>query len=110
MFGVVTLFGDAYAFELMNLEDDSAQSITASNAYNGTLPASQMLVTCEDETAHFTEHGTAPTAKSGTDVGSPITAGQSYVVSGINNILRFQIINAVAGSDAVIKLIFYTRG
>ncbi len=111
MLGTVELFGDAYAFELMNLEDDTAQSPTASNlATSNKQPVSHILVTCEDNTAHFTEHGTAPTAKSGTDVGHAITAGQSYVVRGVVNAGNFQIINAVAGSDAVIKLTFYTRG
>jgi hypothetical protein len=108
MRGIITLAGTAYAHEKLDLTDDAAKGPTASNLANGTLPAKEMLVSVEANTCNFSEHGVAPTATSGTNIGHKMAAGTSYVVNGIENITNFKIINAVAGSDGIPKLTYYS--
>ena len=108
MRGIIILSGTAYAHQKLDLTDDTAKGPTASNLSNGGLPVIQMLVSVEANTCNFSEHGTAPTATSGTNIGHKMPAGTSYVVNGIENITNFKIINAVAASDGIPKLTFYS--
>lgn len=109
MLGIVVIHGTAYAHEKLDLTDDGAKGPTASNLKDSNnLPVKTMLVSVEGNTCNFSEHGTAPTATSGSNIGHKMAAGTSYVVNGIENITNFKIINAVAASDGIPKLTFYT--
>lgn len=111
MQGIVQLFGVAYAYEALDLSDDAAHSVTASNLRDSNgEPAKYALVTVSTYTIHFTLDGTAPTAAAGTNVGHPMPAGTSYVIEGYDNIKNFKAINAVAGQDGVVKITFFHRG
>jgi len=107
--GVVVLSGTAYAYEELDLTDDAAHGVTASNLYDSIdKPCEAMLVTVEAQTINFTVHGTSPTASAGTGVGHQITAGNSIIISGHENCKNFEAINDVAGSDGIVKITFYT--
>lgn len=107
--GMVYLYGSAYAFEKLDLSDDAAHGPTASNLKNSDdIQVKCMLVTVEENAINWTEHGTDPTATAGTNIGHQLAAGASYIVTGVENVSRFKAINAVAESDAVVKLTFYT--
>jgi hypothetical protein len=67
------------------------------------LQVNAALITCETAAINFTMDGTTPTATAGTNIGHQLGAGQSYVISGGNNVRKFRCINAVAGSGAVVK-------
>ena len=109
MYGIVMLHGVAYAHEILDMTDDTAQGPTAANLKDANdLPVKMMLVSVEANTCQFSEHGTAPTATSGTNIGHKMVAGTSYVVNGTENCKNFLIINSVAGTDAIPKLTFYT--
>lgn len=110
MTGIVQLYGDAYAYEALDLTDDAAHGVTSTNLYSSGMPAKYALVSVSGNTIHFTLHGTAPTAAAGTNVGHIMVSGTSYVIEGFNNIKNFKAINAVAGSDGVVKITFFTRG
>lgn len=70
--------------------------------------AKSALITVETATVNFTQDGTTPTVTSGTNFGHEITAGQSYVIRGHQNIYQFKAINSAANSGAVIKYsLFY---
>ncbi len=106
--GVVVLYGDAYAHEELDLTDDSAQSITASNLYNSSLPAKTALVSVSGNTINMFYHGGTPTNTAGTDDGHAMAAGTSFVLEGFSNIKNFKAINRVAGSDGVVKITIST--
>lgn len=109
MSGIVMLYGAAYAFELLDLTDDAAHGVTVANLQNDDdIQVKCVLVTNEGETVNFTEHGTDPTATSGTNIGHQLVQGGSYIVNGIENVARFKAINAVAGADGIVKITFYT--
>lgn len=65
------------------------------------------LLTVEAAAINFTQDGTTPTVTAGTNYGHQIASGQSYVVSGWNNIRNFQCINAVNASGAILKYSLY---
>ena len=61
------------------------------------------LITAETAAINFTIDGTIPTLAAGTNVGHNMSAGQSYVVRGYQNIRKFQCINSANGNNAVVK-------
>ena len=61
------------------------------------------LITVEIAPINFTMDGSTPTVTAGTNLGHQLAAGQSYVISGENNVRNFQCINAVASSGAIVK-------
>jgi len=106
--GIVVLHGDAYAHEEMDLTDDSAQSITASNLYSGDLPAKTALVSVSANTINMFYHGGTPTNTAGTDAGHAMVAGTSFVLEGFANIKNFKAINRVATTDGIVKITLST--
>lgn len=71
-------------------------------------PPKSALLTVEAAAINFTQDGTTPTITAGTNFGHQIASGQSYVISGWHNIRKFQCINAVAASGAIVKYsLFY---
>jgi hypothetical protein len=86
---------------------DTATGITAGNiTTDGGSPAVAVLITCEGATAHFTTHGTNPTAAAGTNIGHAIEAGQSILLEGTPNIDKLKFIDRVSGSASTVKLTF----
>jgi hypothetical protein len=66
-----------------------------------------VLVVAESYSVTVTTSGTTPTAAAGTNHGITLSAGQSWVIRGINNIRNFQAINTVASSGALMKYCLY---
>jgi hypothetical protein len=107
---VTDMLGDAGAYENIT-PGDTATGITASNlqtsVHGATKQALGALVTCEDQTVHFTIHGTDPTAAAGTNVGHALAAGDSYVIRGIGNLRNFKCIDAVSLSAGTVKITIF---
>jgi len=61
------------------------------------------LITLETGSINFTLDGTTPTVTAGTNYGSTINAGGSFVIRGQSNINNFKAINSVDGSGAIMK-------
>jgi hypothetical protein len=61
------------------------------------------LISSETADINFTMDGTVPTVAAGTNYGHLVTQGASYLITGWMNIKRFQCINSVAGSGAILK-------
>lgn len=75
---------------------------------NNSLTAKAMLISVETASVNMTLDGSTPTVASGTDLGHELSAGQSYVIRGENNVRNFKVINKVASNGAVVKgTIFY---
>jgi hypothetical protein len=72
-----------------------------------TVNAKSVLFIAQTATVTFTVTGTTPTIAAGTDAGIQMTAGQSWVLKGINAIKKFRCINTVASSGAKIKYIVF---
>ena len=107
MSGIVVLHGEAYAYEVLDLTDDAAHGVTASNLETSKgQPAKYALVTVSAETINFRLDGTAPL----TTTGHIMVAGTSYVIEGHENIKNFKAINAANGSDGSVRITFFTRG
>ena len=72
-----------------------------------TAPKAALIV-AEGFAINFTLCGSVPTVTAGTNYGTTISAGQSYVIRGFNNIRKFSCINSVASSGALLKTtLFY---
>jgi hypothetical protein len=67
------------------------------------LQVNAALITCEGGAINFTIDGTTPTVTAGTNIGHQLQPGQSYVISGRQNVTAFQCINAVASNGAIVK-------
>lgn len=78
------------------------------NSGTGYLNAKAALITVEVAAIRFTLDGTTPvvTATS-TGTGHLMNAGDSYVIRGYGNIQRFQCINAVASSGALVFVTYF---
>lgn len=66
-----------------------------------------LLVTVEVASVHVTLSGTTPTATAGTNHGTTLTAGQSWVIRGIDNIRNFKVINETNANGALLKYALY---
>ena len=108
---VTEMLGDGGAYEKISPADTAtglaATTIQPTSGLAKGLFAKGILVTGEDETVHFTTDGTAPTAAAGTNVGHRLSADQSIVIRGQNNIKNFQVIDAVSGSTGSVKVTAY---
>jgi hypothetical protein len=101
---------DAGAHESIS-PGNTATGITAaikfptSGRYKGKS-AMAALITIEDENARLCMDGTTPTNASGdsSDVGHKIESGQNYPILGEKAVADFKIIDAVSGSNAVVKV------
>ena len=86
-------------------------TINAAQEFIPILPRTQpkaALIVAEGFAVNFTLCGSVPTVSAGTNYGTTISAGQSYVIRGYNNIRRFSCINSVASSGALLKTtLFY---
>lgn len=108
---VTDMIGDAGAYEAIT-PGDTATGLSAatlnptSGLYKG-MTATGALITCEDDTVNFTIHGTAPTAKAGTNVGHALDAGQSMVIRGEGSLRNFKCIDRVSGSAGTVKVSVY---
>jgi hypothetical protein len=72
------------------------------------IAAKYALIVVETASILFTEDGTTPTVAAGTNIGTRMDAGQSYILIGIKAVSNFKCINRVASSGAVVKYrIFY---
>ena len=83
---------------------------TASNfnlAANQYRPMKAALITVETAAIRFTMDGTAPTTTAGGAVGHLVSAGQSFLVRGWENIRQFKCINEVGSSGAVVKASYF---
>jgi hypothetical protein len=104
---VTDMLGDAGQYENIT-PGDVVTGITASllnaSIHGSTQQAIGALITCEDQTVHFTIDGTAPTAIAGTNVGHALAAGDSYVIRGISNLRNFKCIDAVSASAGTVKV------
>jgi hypothetical protein len=104
---VTDILGDAGAIE--NITPGDTATGIASNKVVATIHGAEKqaigaLITCEDNTVHITFDGTAPTATAGTNVGHPLSAGDSYVIRSGPNVRNFQCIDAVSGSAGTVKV------
>lgn len=101
---------DAGAHESIS-PGDAATGITSvikspvSGRFKGKS-AMAAFITVEDENARFCMDGTTPTNASGdsSDVGHKIESGQNYPILGEKAVADFKIIDAVSGSNAVVKI------
>lgn len=66
-----------------------------------------LLVSVETAGINATISGTTPTATAGTNHGITLSAGQSRVIRGVQNIRNFKCINAVASNGAKLKYELY---
>lgn len=66
-----------------------------------------LLITVETAPVHVTLSGTTPTATAGTNHGTTLTAGQSWVIRGIDNIRNFKVINETNANNALLKYALY---
>ena len=86
-------------------------TINAAQEFIPILPRTQpkaALIVAEGFAVNFTLCGSVPTVTAGTNYGITLSAGQSYVIRGFNNIRRFSCINSVASSGALLKIqLFY---
>jgi hypothetical protein len=103
---VTDILGDGGGYENITPED-TATGIDPAQ-YQKVIHGVEMsaigaLLTCEDETVHITFHGTDPTAASGTNIGHPLAAGNSYVVRSGPNVRNFRCIDAVSGAKGTVK-------
>ena len=106
---VIPWEGEAYAIENLDLTSDTADGPTASNLKDSNdLPVKFVLVTVTGNTSHVTMHGTAPTSSTGTNIGVAIPANSSLVVWGYNSIKNLSFINQTAGSDAIVKIHYFS--
>lgn len=102
-------YGEAYAIENLDLTSDTADGPTASNLKDSkNRPVKFVLVTVTGNVAHVTMHGVAATGATGTNVGIAVAANSTLLVSGENNIRNLSFINHTAGSDAVVKIHYYS--
>jgi len=105
---VIEYYGDAGAQEIITPGDTAtaiaASTIQPTSGVHKNFQAKAILVVAEDFSFHFTLDGTAPTATAGTNVGITVSAGQSTVIVGYNNIKNFKIIDAVSGSASICKV------
>ena len=74
---------------------------------DGKIPMKAALITVETADIRFTLDGTTPTTTATTAVGHVMTSGQNYVIRGWDNIRKFQCVNAVDASGAVVKCSFF---
>ena len=111
MLGMVINYGDCYAYEELDLTDDTAQSVTASNLQTSNKQqAKYALVSVTAQTINFRMDGGTPTNTAGTDDGHAMVAGTSFVIEGHNNIVNFKAINRVATADGVVRISFFSGG
>ena len=66
-----------------------------------------LLIGVETASIHVSLTGTAPTATSGTNYGITVTAGQSWVIRGHQNIRNFKCINETNANGAILKYVLY---
>jgi len=66
-------------------------------------PPKSALFTIEAAAINFTQDGTTPTVTAGTNFGHQAANGQSFVITGQDNLNNFKCINAVASSGAIVK-------
>lgn len=105
---VFEMQGEAHGHEII-APGNTATGITAtllqptSGKFKG-LQARAALITVESNTVNFTIDGTPPTAKSGTNMGHQLDAGQSYVITGIISLRAFLCIDRVSGSTGSVKV------
>jgi hypothetical protein len=104
---VTDILGDAGAPESIS-PGDTSTGITAT-IYRQTIHGAEKLatgalITAEDETMNITFDGTDPTALAGTNVGHAFSAGESYVLRGINNVKNFRCIDRVSAVTGTIKV------
>jgi hypothetical protein len=66
-----------------------------------------LLISVETASIHVSLGGTLVTATAGTNHGITLTAGQSWVIRGKQNIRNFQCINEVNANGAVLKYTLY---
>ena len=108
---VTNMNGDAVTYEAITPGDTatglSAATVHPTSGVAKGMTAKGMLITCEDNTVNFTLHGTAPTAKAGTNVGHALDAGQSLEVMGEGSVRNFQCIDRVSGSAGTVKVTVY---
>ena len=65
------------------------------------------LIVVETASINFTQGKVIPTVTAGTNYGTTMTLGQSYVVRGYSNIRNFKAINTVDSSGAIMKYSLY---
>jgi hypothetical protein len=71
-----------------------------------TQPKS-LLISVETASVNVCFDGTTPTATAGTNLGHTLTAGQTLLITGIDSIRNFKVINAVNGSGSIVKYSLY---
>jgi len=72
-------------------------------AADGT-PAKSCMITCETNAIRYAFGGSVPTPTAGTGVGHLLEDGDSLELSSVDAIRTIQIISAVAGSHAALKV------
>ena len=94
---------------------DTTSSVGLNSSYFYTtdslgrgIPAKYALIVIETAPINFTEEGTTPTVSTGTNIGTPMYAGNNYYLIGIKAVSGFRCINRTASNGAVVKYrIFY---
>ena len=98
--------GDAYAYEAVDLTDDAAHGITATNLYDSNdRPCKFAIITIADNTINFRNDGTAPLTTTGHIFAATTTP---FLIVGFNNVKNMSFINAVGASDGVPRVSFYS--
>jgi len=87
---------------------DNAELYTpgVTRRYAGISPKAAMIIV-ETATVNFSLDGTDPTAFAVSNIGLPLAVGESYLITGINNIRNARFINRVDASGSVIKFLLY---
>jgi hypothetical protein len=105
-------YGEAKNYETLT-GLDPAKGFTAANLYTPDiqgkkgLPCKAALITVETNSVNITLDGTVPTHTAGTNIGHLLTAGQSMIIMGWENVRQFLAIDAANGSGGVIKCTFF---
>ena len=102
--GDVTLTGTAAK------SSSGTLTINAAQEFIPLLPRQSpkaALIVVETASINFTQGKVIPTVTAGTNYGTTMTLGQSYVVRGYSNIRNFKAINTVDSSGAIMKYSLY---
>ena len=108
---VFDMEGDALSYEKLSTITTATGFTTTKvtlDTYQGKRNAKAVLISVEAAAVRFTLDGTTPVVTATSNgTGHLLNSGDSYVIRGYGNIQRFQCINAVDSSGALVFVTYF---